>query len=250
MNMITSKNNEKIKLLKQLQKDKNFAFLDNPKLIKEAQNAGFEILYLLINNEKLIDQYYDIQCLERIEVNDVVFKLFSNTCNSQGVIGIIKNVEQKLGIPQGNFLILDSLQDPGNIGTLIRTACGANFKDIYLIDCVNLMNDKLIRSSMGAIFKLNIYECTKTEFLDFRKNNLKNIDIYVGDLQGENVFNVVPNKQFGIILGNEGNGVCDEMKKIATKSVSIPMKNKLESLNVAVAGAILMYELNKNNIKN
>lgn len=248
--MIISKSNEKIKLLKQLQKDKNFAFLDNPKLIKEAQNAGFEILYILINSEKLNDKFNDIQCLDRIEVNDAVFKLFSNTCNSQGVIGIIKNFEQKLDMPKGNFLILDSLQDPGNIGTLLRTACGANFKDVYLVNCVNMMNDKLIRSSMGAIFKLNIYECTKTEFLDFRNNILKNIEIYVGDLQGENVFDVAPNKQFGIILGNEGNGVCDEMKKIVTKSVSIPMKNNLESLNVAVAGAILMYELNKNNIKN
>lgn len=250
--MIISRNNEKIKELKKLKADKKFAFLDNPKVIKEAICAGFDLKYLLINCETKANNAekfdFNVQNCEIIELNDSTFKLFADTCNSQGLIGVVENVGKTLNKPNTNFLVLDNLQDPGNVGTLLRTALGANFLDVYMLDCVSLTNDKLIRSSMGAAFKLNVYECSKSDFLAFQKQRLKNFDIYVGYMQGENVFNVKVEKQFGIVLGNEGNGVSKEMFEIANKKISIPMANNLESLNVGVAGAILMYELNKNNV--
>ncbi len=250
--MIISRNNEKVKELKKLKADKKFAFLDNPKVIKEAICAGFDLKYLLINCETKSNNAekfdFNVQNCEIIELNDSTFKLFADTCNSQGLIGVVENVGKTLNKPNTNFLVLDNLQDPGNVGTLLRTALGANFLDVYMVDCVSLTNDKLIRSSMGAAFKLNVYECSKSDFLAFQKQRLKNFDIYVGHMQGESVFNVKVEKQFGIVLGNEGNGVSKEMFEIANKKISIPMANNLESLNVGVAGAILMYELNKNNV--
>ena len=248
--MIISRSNEKVKELKKLKADKKFAFLDNPKLINEAVSAGFELKYLLVNgeNKPLELQHINKDC-EVIELHSSIFEIFADTCNSQGVIGVIKNSNKKLAKPKSNFLILDTLQDPGNIGTLLRTALGANFLDVYLLDCVNLTNDKLIRSSMGAAFKLNVYECSKSEFVEFSKGFLKDFDIYTTEMHGENIFDIVPSKQFGIVLGNEGNGVSKEMFDLATKSISIPMANGLESLNVGVAGAIAMYQLNKKNIQ-
>lgn len=250
--MIISRNNEKVKELKKLKADKKFAFLDNPKVVKEAINAGFNLKYLLINCEVRANNAenfeFNSKNCEIVELNDSTFKLFADTCNSQGVIGVVENVCKELDEPNSNFLVLDNLQDPGNVGTLLRTALGANFLNVYMVDCVSLTNEKLIRSSMGAAFKLNIYECTKSEFMTFQKQSLKKYDIYVGNMQGENVFDVTMKNQFGIILGNEGNGVSKEMFEIANKKISIPMANNLESLNVGVAGAILMYELNKNNI--
>ena len=244
--MITSKENGVFKSLKKLKKDKEYLFLDNPKLIKEAISAGFEIEYVIICENSIVDNFLIKKAKQKIELSNSLFNSFTTTCASQGIIGIVKNKKLNIKSPSGNFLILDNLQDPGNVGTLLRSAVGANFKDIYLIDCVNALNEKLVRSSMGAIFKLNIYESSKDNFIAFANNNLKEKDIFVADMSGENVFNAKSKKQFGIILGNEGNGVSKEMYSIANKVVSIPMKNNLESLNVAVAGSILMFELSKN----
>ena len=246
--MITSKENEKIKNLKQLLKNKQYLFIDNPKVVLEAVDGGYVLECLIVNGE---NSGADLTKFEKfkekmIEVNSAVFKLFSTTCNSQGIIGVIKNKERQLATPKGNFVVLDALQDPGNVGTILRSALGADYKDIYLVDCVNALNDKLVRSSMGAIFKLNIYECTKSEFLDFQKD--LRADLYVGHMQGENVFELNAQAPFGIIVGNEGNGVSKEMFEIANKKVCVPMKNNLESLNVGVAASLIMYILNKENI--
>ena len=242
--MITSKDNQIFKQLKLLKQNKQYLFLDNPKLIEEAICAGFTLEYLIVNANKKSNLTFNAKNI--VEFNESLFNVFTSTCNSQGLLGVIENKTKALKPPENNFLILDNLQDPGNVGTILRTALGANFKDVYLVDCVNVLNDKLVRSSMGAIFKLNVYECEKNDFLNFAKSNFHS-DIYVADMNGESVFEVTPKASFGIVLGNEGNGVSKEMFSISTKTIKIPMQNNLESLNVAVAGSILMYELNKKN---
>lgn len=242
--MITSKDNEKIKILKELKRDKDYLFLDNPKLTQEAFNAGYKIEFLIVCEEKKNEFDLEKFGCEVIFVGNKLFEIFSSTINSQGIIAVVKNKERIFTPPNGNFLVLDNLQDPGNVGTLLRSAVGAGFEDVYIVDGVNALNDKLVRSSMGAIFKLNVFECEKNEFLAQIKNF--KTPLYVCDMNGQNVFNFKAEKQFGLILGNEGNGVSNEMKKIATKTIAIPMKNNLESLNVAVAGSIVMFELTKN----
>ena len=250
-NIICSTSNETIKQLKKLQKDKSYIFLDNPKMISEAFNAGYLLEYLIVKENKS-DKIGNLKSNNVVEVSSSVFEIFSNTCNSQGVVAVIKNNYKQLKAPQNNFLNLDNLQDPGNVGTLIRSALGANFNDIYLVDCVNLFNDKLVRSSMGAMFKLNVYESSKNDFLSMvQQENLKNkFNIFAGDMSGKNIFEISCKDKIGIIVGNEGNGISKEMYQVATDVVSIPMANELESLNVGVAGSILMFELNKNNLKN
>lgn len=234
--MINSKSNETYKKLLKLKKDKQYLFLDNPKLIEEAINAGFKIEYI-IKNESGNKGY---EKFEIIELSNALFKSFQTTINSQGLIAVIKNTKKQAKAPLQNFLVLDGLQDPGNVGTIIRSAAGFNFKDIYLVDCVNVLNEKLVRSSMGAIFKTNVYEMTHEEFLGFYNDKLKNKTLLCADMDGENIFKTKNLKNVGVVLGNEGNGVCEDIKALCNKTISIPMQNNLESLNVAVAGAIIM----------
>ena len=230
--------NPKVKELKKLMTDKSLVFFDNPKLVEEAYMAGHQIIYLIKKEGYAGKTDYGG---EVVELSSNVYKAFSSTQNSQGLIGVVKFSYPPLTKPKGNFLVLDGLQDPGNIGTLIRSALGANFLDIYLVNTAKANNEKVVRSTMGAIFKTRLYPCTKLEFItEFKKWNLP---LLACDMDGENIYKTTFSKQLGIVIGNEGNGVSTEMFSLATKTISIPMKNNLESLNAAIAGAIVMYQI-------
>lgn len=234
--LITSSQNSCYKELKKLLSDKSYFFLDNPKLIDEAVKAGHNLEFLLMTEKYAGKTDYGGQT---VVLSENLFKTFSNTISSQGLVGVLKVMKRPLSAPKGNFLVLDEVQDPGNVGTLIRSALGADYLDIYLVSSARL-GDKVIRSSMGAVFKTRIYECEKGEFISFFKG-YKNL--ITADMDGENVFECKLSKPVGIILGNEGNGVSKELRALASKTVSIPMQNGLESLNVGVAGSILMFNI-------
>ena len=230
--------NGKVKELKKLMTDKSLVFFDNPKLVEEAYLAGHQIIYVLKREDYGGKTDYGG---EVIEFSSSVFKAFSTTLSSQGLIGVVKFNFKPLERPKGNFLVLDELQDPGNVGTLIRSALGANFLDIYLINTVKPNNDKVVRSSMGAVFKTNLYPCTKDEFIThFKKWNLP---LAVCHMQGENLYKTTFPKQIGVLVGNEGNGVSEPMHKLSSKTLSIPMQNNLESLNAGVSGSIVMFQI-------
>lgn len=236
--VLSSIQNEKVKYLKKLMTDKSLAFFDNPKLLEEAVKAGHNIIYIIKKEGYAGKTDYGG---ELVEVSNSVFKTFSTTQHSQGLIGVVKFKDLSLEKPKGNFLVLDTLQDPGNVGTLIRSALGANFLDIYLLDSVKISNDKLIRSSMGAIFKTRIYQTSKEDFVE--KFKIWNLELLACDMNGENIYETNITKQTGIIVGNEGNGVSEEMFSLSTKTIKIPMQNNLESLNAGVSGSIIMYEI-------
>ena len=246
--MITSVNNNKIKTIKKLINDKRYFFLDNPKLIEEAIKTNHSIKYLICEKikedkfEKMFD-YMDISQYEILKVSNNVFKSLSNTVLSQGIIGVIEKADITFKKPIGNYLVLDEVQDPGNVGTLIRSALGAGFEDIYLINSANITNDKVIRSSMGAIFHLRTFEVSREKFLcEFK--TFANKNLIVADMEGENIYKTNIEQPCGVVIGNEGNGISDELKKIASKKISIPMKNNLESLNAGVAGSVIMLYIN------
>ncbi len=241
--ILTSMQNEKVKMLKKLMADKSLVFFDNPKLIQEAYSAGHNILYIIKKEGYVGKTDYGG---EVVEVTENVFNSFSTTVNSQGLIGVVKFKIEECQKPLGNFLVLDELQDPGNVGTLLRSALGANFLDIYLLDTVKVNNDKLIRSSMGAVFKLRIYQMRKTQFLEEYKS--WHIPLLICDMNGEDIFKTNIACPVGIVVGNEGNGISKEMKSIATSVVKIPMHNNLESLNAGVSGSIIMYAIDNQNI--
>lgn len=233
--MITSVKNEQIKNLKQLKSQKDILCLDNPKLINEAINDGYQIICVL-KTENINTSFSDNDIL----VSENVLNIFTNTVTSQGVVAFIKYTKKQLKPPNGKFLILDNVQDPGNVGTLIRSAVGADFLDIYLINCAGVCLDKTVRSTMGALFKCNLYE-VKEDFIDILKSWDK--EIYVADMNGQNLFCMEHNANVGVIIGNEGKGVNPKLRNIATTTISLPMQNNLESLNAAVSGSIIMYQI-------
>lgn len=236
--ILTSMQNPKVKELKKLMADKSLVFFDNPKLVEEAYIAGHQIIYLIKQEGYLGKTDYGG---ELIEVSENVFKSFSTTQSSQGLIGVVRFNFNKLEKPKGNFLVLDGLQDPGNIGTLIRSALGANFLDIYLVDTAKATNDKVIRSSMGAIFKTRICQCKKDEFIKIFKS--WNLPLLSCNMNGESIYTTTYPKQVGVMVGNEGNGVSADMQALCTKIISIPMQNSLESLNAGVSGSIVMFQI-------
>ena len=244
MKEIISKNNSLIKSLKkQKLKNRFLLFLDNPKTIEEAFDFGLECEYILLENNK--QEKFSWALTKKtniIIVSDEVIKTLTSTKTPQGIIAVFKFKKQALSLPKANFLVLDGLQDAGNIGSLLRSALGANFKDIFLIDCASLTNEKVIRSSMSTIFRLNTYELTRQEFIEIAKKN--KLSLVCCDMHGENIYETVKPNNVGIVLGNEGNGVSEEVKSLCFKTISIPMQNNLESLNVAASGAIIMFEIN------
>lgn len=234
--MINSKANEIYKNLVKMKKEKNFLFLDSPKLISEAISAGYEVECIILREgEKSL-----IEGFKTIELSAPLFESLQSTICSQGQIAVIKNTKKEIKAPSGNFLVLDEVQDPGNVGTLIRSAVGFDFKDIYLVNSVNVLNEKLVRSSMGGVFKANVYEMSRDEFALFYNEKLKGQELICADMNGENIFEKQNLKNVGLVLGNEGNGVSQQMRTLCKKTIAIPMQNSLESLNVAVAGSIIM----------
>lgn len=240
--VLTSLQNPKVKELKKLMADKSLVFFDNPKLVEEAYLAGHQIIYLIKKENYVGKTDYGG---EVVELSENVFEKFTTTKTSQGLIGVVRLNFLGLTKPNGNFLVLDGLQDPGNLGTLIRSALGANFLDIYLLDCVKPTNDKVVRSSMGAMFKTQIHTCTKADFVkEFVKWNLPLISL---DMNGESIYNLNLPNTVGVVVGNEGNGLSQDIKNISNTIAKIPMQNGLESLNAGVAGSIVMYEIANRN---
>ena len=230
--MITSTQNQLIKELLEKKSQKNVVCLDNTKLIEEALKANGKIIKILCLQEPSGEN--------QIQVSQNVLKKFTNTVTSQGIVALLEFEYKELKPPLGNFLILDNVQDPGNVGTLIRSAVGANFLDIYLLDCASAFSDKVIRSTMGAIFKCNVY---KINFDDLPKIKSWQKNIYVADMNGQNIYDCNFEKNIGIIVGNEGHGVSQQLKNLATNLISLPMQNNLESLNAGVSGSIIMYQI-------
>ena len=143
-----------------------------------------------------------------------------------------------LAAPRGNALFLDGISDPGNLGTMIRTAVAAGFCEIYLADCADPYNPKAVRASMSGIYFAALYEGSAEALL-------KTVDIplIAADMRGEDLFSFSPPARYAVAVGNEGRGLSDAVRARAAYTVGIPMRKEAESLNAAVSAAIMMYEL-------
>ena len=142
------------------------------------------------------------------------------------------------------ILVLDRISDPGNLGTIIRTAAATGFRDIVLLECADPYNPKTVRSSSGGIFYTDFYPLEFDEFCEVcQKYKTK---IYIADMNGENVFKF-DNKteNYALVIGSEGSGVSDRVRKIADQVLSLPMKSQMESLNAGVSASVIMYQLKK-----
>ena len=231
--MIESLENSKIKFLLKLKLSKyrrseQKFICEGAHLVQEARNAG-----LLIEAYSLEDKEGYIQ------VSVPVMKKLCNTNTVVSEIGLCKMKENTKITDK--ILILDGIQDPGNMGSLMRSACAFGFKTLFIdTGSVDIFNDKVIRSSQGAIFKLNYQFGDISEFLNKITHKVYTTNV----LEGIPLKKIKAEDKVAVILGNEGNGVSKELQALGLDAIYIPMQNT-ESLNVAIAGSIIMYELSK-----
>ncbi len=241
---ISSVSNELIKKFISLKNKKyrdeyGLFLLDDIDLIKEAYDLGLLEYYLYANKP-----YTDFNC-ENIKTNTNVLSKLSSLENIPNGIGVAKIVQNSKEYSD-KIIALDDVQDPGNGGTILRSALAFNFKTMLLSSsCFDTYNEKFIRSTKGAFFNCNIIRDNLVNQLLKLKG--KGYEIVIADLN-KNAINVndykMPEKMV-LVVGNEGNGISKEIENIADKTIYIPINSKIESLNVGVAASIIM---SKNNL--
>jgi len=250
--MITSTSNSQVKYLVQLQnkskirKENKEFVVEGIKMVEEAPNDRIVKIYVSENftqsNEeaiKKISSEYEV-------VSDSVFSQISDTKTPQGILAIIKMLDYSIDdlikdMPL--IAIIENLQDPGNLGTIIRTGEGAGISGVLMSsNTVDIYNPKTIRSTMGSIFRVPfVYEDDLLKAIELIKN--RNVTIYAAHLDGKNSYTA--EKYSGpsaFLIGNESNGLTDEVAKKADVLIRIPMCGKVESLNAAIATTVLLYE--------
>lgn len=198
-----------------------------------------------------LNYLYEIAKYDCIYVNNSVFKYITDVLNPQGILAVVekKSKTNMIDYNQDIILVLDGIQDPGNIGTILRTVDSIGLKQIILSDkCADIYNPKVVRSTMGAIFRVNAIESNDLiETLNEIKKN--NFEIVSTDLKTEHNIYDIDYKNIAIVIGNEANGVSEEILKISDKKIKIPMLGKTESLNASVATGIILYEYVRRKIK-
>lgn len=238
----TSTDNKKIKELKKLNikkyRDQSNSFLvEGEHLVLEAYKKGLlEELFLEENTKLDLD-------VKTSYLSRNVIKFISELDNPSNIIGLCKTVEEK---EIGNkVLVLDDIQDPGNFGTIIRSAVAFNINTIVVSNnTVDLYNSKVIRASQGMLFNINIIRRDLNVFVPELKK--EGYQIYATKVNGGKSLKTIEKmEKFAIIMGNEGAGVNDNLMNLADEYLYIDMNSNCESLNVAVATSIILYELDK-----
>ena len=243
--ILTSKNNPLIKETaalkdKKARKQQGMFLVEGRKMAVECQSSDFEIDRIFV-----ADSYAgELPCseVEAVRVSDDVFRFLSDEKTPQGILCRVKIPHRALVAPKGKCLLLDGVADPGNVGTIIRTANAAGYDEIYLTEeCADPYSPKSVRASMSGVFFTKIYRGARTEILSV----LADTPIIVADMGGENVFSFSSPTRFALAIGNEANGISDEVAKAAAYTVKIPMHATQESLNAAISAGIIMYVLSK-----
>lgn len=255
MQVITSKDNEIIKEIRKL-KEKKYRdisgeyIIEGIKLIEEAIAEGAKISKIVVCEDCVKDGsieqnlLYEIAKYDCVYVSEKVFSVLTDVKTPQGILAIIKKRAQheEIDFKENIIIALDGIQDPGNLGTILRTLDSAGLKQIILSkECADPYNPKVVRSTMGAIFRINIIE---TEDFEQELNKIKKhkFKILATSLEeSKSIYNIDYNKKV-IVIGNEANGVSKEVLDLADGKVKIPMLGKTESLNAAVATGIIIYE--------
>lgn len=240
--LITSLENNKIKKYLKL-KNKKYREEDGLFLVE-----GVHLVEEAINSNRLVDLLVleDSDCKIDFPCTYVTFnimKKLSDMDSIPNVIGVVKINNNSL-ITGNRVLLLDDIQDPGNLGTIIRSSVAFNVTDIVLSNkTVDLYNDKVIRASQGMIFKINIIRRDLVDVINELKNK-KYLILGTNVRNGIDAGEIVASK-FALVMGNEGSGVKKEISDICDKNVYIEMNQSCESLNVGVATSIILYELNR-----
>lgn len=243
--IITSKDNEIIKNIKKLKEKKyrlDSYIVEGIKMVKEAISENQEIALIAIREDFKID--FDTQNIKTVTISNKIFNDISDVKTPQGILAVIKkNQNNQIETNQEYILALDSLQDPGNMGTIIRTADSANINQIIINKTtVDPYSPKVIRSTMGAIYRTNIIEVEDLK-ATLKEMKSKGFQIITTDLKAtQSIYDINYNNKTVVVIGNEANGVSQEILQTADKKVIIPMLGKTESLNASIAASIMIYE--------
>lgn len=248
MRLILSENNAQVQRLSKL-RDKKYRreecmyLVEGAKMVKEAFELRQDVRCVVLDNREL-NRFSEILALagESTEVIALPENLFRKLCDTetpQGILAAIAFPKKEILPPKGNSLVLDRIADPGNLGTIIRTANACGYRDLYLIGCVDPYNPKVVRSTMSGIFLVSLYECTEAQAMVATGGILR----ICADMNGESLFNRRPIGKHCIVIGSESHGVSPSLRSACRKVYSLPMRSGAESLNAAVAAGIFMYEL-------
>ena len=252
--IITSTKNSKIKEVVLLQQKtserrKNGMFIvEGIREICHCSDSGFEIDSLYISDEILKDEssISKIPCNNIYRISQDVYNKMAYRGSTEGVIAIVKRKERTLDslqLPDNPLIVvLESVEKPGNIGAILRSADAAGVDAVIVCDpLTDMENPNLIRSSIGAIFTVQCASCSSEECISYLKS--RNIKILTAQLQDSELYYDTPmNCGVAIVMGTEATGLTDQWRKAADAHIRIPMLGQLDSLNVSVSAAILMYE--------
>lgn len=255
MQVITSKDNEVIKKIRKL-KEKKYRELNKQyivegiKLIEEAIEEKVKIDTIIVCEDCVenhsIDQklLYEIAKYNCIYVSEKVFNFITEVTNPQGILAIIQreNIQEEIDYTQDMIVVLEGIQDPGNLGTILRTIDSVGLNQIIVSNkTADAYNSKVVRSTMGAIFRVNIIEVEDVikTLKEMKKHKFK---IVATSLQtNESMYDIDYQKKV-LIIGNEANGITKDIMEVADIKVKIPMLGKTESLNASVATSVILYE--------
>ncbi len=248
--MITSTGNKQVKHIVQLQKkarlrDQEGVFIvEGPKMVVETPEELLQECYI---SESFADRW---QGYSGEIVSDAVMKIMADTMTPQGVLAVVRKpqyqLQELLQKQPAHLLLVEGVQDPGNLGTMFRTGEGAGVTGIILHKTtVDLFHPKTVRSTMGSIYRVPFIVAKDWEET-IAEVSKAGVTLYAAHLKGKQMYDMFDyTKNCGFFIGNEGNGLTDETSKMADRLLRIPMEGQLESLNAAMAAGILMYEVGR-----
>lgn len=249
MDIITSVQNKRVKYIKSLQtkgrlrRSEKKLILEGDRLIKDALHSGGRpdlALYAPESaNYELIAILQNRNC-ELLPVNKDVLSHLSDTKRSPGILVLFQIPKPPIPNPPERVLILDAVREPGNMGTILRSAAAAGL-DIAILapDCADPYSAKILRAGMGVHFRLPVTEAKWQEIRAY----CAGLSVYSADADGEAIYTEVDWRQpWALVVGNEARGISSQARRISQSSVSIPMSHQAESLNVASAAAVILFE--------
>ncbi|MBU1683797.1 RNA methyltransferase [Patescibacteria group bacterium] len=271
--MITSNQNPKIKLVRSLfgrpknRREAGAFVAEGVRLVEEALAANWDKAYFNKANLNKVNPPFrfvlvSLELSERggklveklvgkgVEVEEVepeIFQSISETEISQGILAVLNDFQLPISDFPNFFLILDSIRDPGNMGTLLRTAAAAGVHAVLLpSETTDAFAPKVVRAGMGAHFRLPIQSLSWDEIR--RLVNSLNLSVYLADMDGVSCWQTDFRTPLALVVGGEAEGATESARELAHATVSIPMPGKTESLNAAVAGSVLMFEIMRQRI--
>jgi TrmH family RNA methyltransferase len=251
--MITSSQNPKLKLVRALlgrskeRREANAFVVEGVRLVEEAVNRDWRFETALYDESlsergKLLVENLKLRGVEVEEVSTSLMKSLSETENPQGILAILQF--SNLPIPSLlNFILIpDQIRDPGNLGTLLRTAAATGVQAVLLPpETTDAFAPKVVRAGMGAHFRLPIHALTWDEIEQMCKS--ANLQVYLANMDGKSCWETDLRQPLALIVGGEAEGASEQARKLVHEQISIPMSRNVESLNAGVAGSVLMFEV-------